>query len=59
MAEKSAEVVEGLVVRGPVNGRRTYSKAAKQALVQICRNRLANSPFWRAWIVRAYVSTQK
>lgn len=36
MAEKSVEVVEGLVVRGPVNGRRTYSKAAKQALVQIC-----------------------
>ena len=35
MAEKSVEVVEGLVVRGPVNGRRTYSKA-KQALVQIC-----------------------
>jgi len=36
MADKSVEVVEGLVVRGPVNGRRTYSKAAKQALVQIC-----------------------
>ena len=36
MAEKGVEVVEGLVVRGAVNGRRTYSKAAKQALVQIC-----------------------
>lgn len=36
MADKSVEIVEGLVVRGPVNGRRTYSKAAKQALVQIC-----------------------
>ena len=36
MAEKIVEVVEGLVVRGAVNGRRTYSKAAKQALVQMC-----------------------
>lgn len=36
MAEKSVEIVEGLVVRGAVNGRRTYSKAAKQALVQMC-----------------------
>ena len=36
MADKSVEIVEGLVVRSPVNGRRTYSKAAKQALVQIC-----------------------
>lgn len=36
MADKSVEIVDGLVVRGPVNGRRTYSKAAKQALVQIC-----------------------
>lgn len=36
MADKSVEVVEGLVVRGAVNGRRTYSRAAKQALVQIC-----------------------
>jgi len=36
MTDKSVEIVDGLVVRGPVNGRRTYSKAAKQALVQIC-----------------------
>jgi transposase-like protein len=36
MAEKSVEIVEGLVVRGAINGRRTYSKAAKQALVQLC-----------------------
>jgi transposase-like protein len=36
MAEKSVEAIEGLVVRGAINGRRTYSKAAKQALVQIC-----------------------
>ena len=36
MADKSVEMVEGLVVRGAVNGRRTYSKAAKQSLVQIC-----------------------
>ena len=36
MADKNVELVEGLVVRGPVNGRRTYGKAAKQALVQMC-----------------------
>lgn len=36
MVEKSVEVVAGLVVRGAVNSRRTYSKAAKQALVQMC-----------------------
>lgn len=36
MADKSVELVEGLVVRGPVNGRRTYSKGAKQALVKMC-----------------------
>jgi len=36
MAEKSVEVVEGLVVRAPASGRRTYSKAAKRALVQVC-----------------------
>lgn len=36
MADKSGELVEGLVVRGPVKGRRTYSKAAKQALVKVC-----------------------
>ena len=36
MAEKSVEVVEGLVVRAPPGGRRTYSVAAKRALVQSC-----------------------
>lgn len=36
MAEKSPEIVEGLVVRAPASGRRTYSVAAKRALVQIC-----------------------
>lgn len=36
MAEKSIEVVEGLVVRSPESGRRTYSKSAKRALVQMC-----------------------
>jgi transposase len=35
MADKSVEIVEGLVVRAPVNGRRTYSETAKQALVQL------------------------
>jgi transposase len=36
MAEKSVEVVEGLVVRAPAGGRRTYSAAGKRALVQSC-----------------------
>jgi transposase len=36
MAEKSVEVVEGLVVRAPPGGRRTYSVAAKRALAQSC-----------------------
>jgi transposase-like protein len=36
MAEKSVEVVEGLVVRAPPGGRRTYSIAAKRALVHSC-----------------------
>jgi transposase len=36
MAEKSVEVVEGLVVRAPPGGRRTYSVAGKRALVQSC-----------------------
>jgi transposase len=37
MAEKSVELIEGLVVRAPASGRRTYSKTAKQALVQMCQ----------------------
>jgi len=37
MTEKSVELVEGLVVRAPASGRRTYSKTAKHALVQICQ----------------------
>lgn len=36
MADKSIEVVEGLVVRAPPGGRRTYSEAAKRAVVQLC-----------------------
>jgi transposase len=36
MAEKRVEVVEGLVVRAPPGGRRTYSVAAKRALVHSC-----------------------
>lgn len=35
MTDKSVEIVEGLVVRAPANGRRTYSEAAKRALVQL------------------------
>jgi len=36
MTEKSVEVVEGLVMRAPAGGRRTYNVGAKRALVQIC-----------------------
>jgi transposase-like protein len=36
MTEKSIEMVEGLVVRAPPGGRRTYRVAAKRALVQMC-----------------------
>src|ERR1700733_5564672 len=36
MTDKSVEIVEGLVVRAPPSGRRTYSVAAKRALVQMC-----------------------
>jgi|SRR5579862_1451097 len=36
MTEKNVELVEGLVVRAPPSGRRTYSKTAKRALVQMC-----------------------
>jgi transposase-like protein len=35
MTDKSVEIVEGLVVRAPANGRRTYSETGKRALVQI------------------------
>jgi transposase len=36
MPEKSAELVEGLILKPATNGRRTYSLAAKRALVQLC-----------------------
>jgi len=36
MPEKSAELVEGLILKPGSNGRRTYSLAAKRALVQLC-----------------------
>jgi transposase len=36
MPDKSVEIVEGLVVRAPPSGRRTYNLAAKRALVQMC-----------------------
>src|ERR1700722_12307478 len=35
MADKNVEIVEGLVIRAPANGRRTYSETAKRALVQL------------------------
>jgi len=36
MPEKSTELVEGLILKPATNGRRTYSLAAKRALVQLC-----------------------
>jgi len=36
MPEKSAELVEGLILKSGVNGRRTYCVTAKRALVQLC-----------------------
>jgi transposase len=36
MPEKSAELVQGLILKPATNGRRTYSLAAKRALVQLC-----------------------
>jgi len=35
MADTTVEIVEGLVVRAPPSGRRTYSETAKRALVQL------------------------
>ena len=35
MTDKSVEIVEGLVVRAPANGRRTHSEAAKRSLVEV------------------------
>jgi transposase len=37
MTEKNAGLVEGLVLKPATNGRRTYSKAAKRALVELCK----------------------
>ena len=37
MSEKSAEVVPDLIVRRGLNGRCTYSVAAKRALAQLCK----------------------
>jgi transposase len=36
MPEKTGELVEGLILKPGSNGRRTYSVAAKRALVQLC-----------------------
>jgi len=36
MSEKSVETVAGLITKQGVNGRRTYSVAAKRALAEIC-----------------------
>jgi transposase len=38
MPEKSVELVEGLILKPGANGRRTYSRQAKRALVQMCRS---------------------
>ena len=37
MADKSIELVEGLIVKPATHGRRTYSRQAKRALVQMCK----------------------
>jgi transposase len=38
MPEKSVELVEGLILKPALNGRRTYSRQAKRALVQMCKS---------------------
>lgn len=37
MADKSIELIEGLIVKPGTHGRRTYSRQAKRALVQMCK----------------------
>lgn len=37
MTNKSIELVEGLIVKPATHGRRTYSRQAKRALVQMCK----------------------
>jgi transposase len=63
MSEKSADVVDGFVLRQGVNGRRTYSVSGKRALAELCRRpgvsvaRMAmahgvNANLLRRWMVR-------
>jgi transposase-like protein len=63
MAEKSVDIVAGLVIREGVNGRRSYNIAAKRALVELCKGpgvsvagtALAhgiNANLLRRWIVK-------
>jgi transposase len=63
MSEKNADIAAGLVIREGVNGRRTYSVAAKLVLVQLCKGpgvsvagtALAhgiNANLLRRWIVK-------
>jgi transposase len=63
MSEKNADILADLVIRVGVNGRRTYSVAAKRALVELCRSpgvsvagtALAhgiNANLLRRWIVK-------
>jgi transposase len=37
MTEKPVELVQGLIVKPGAHGRRTYSRKAKQALVELCK----------------------
>jgi transposase len=37
MTEKPVELVQGLIVKPGAHGRRTYSRRAKQALVELCK----------------------
>jgi transposase len=63
MSEKNADILASLVIREGVNGRRTYSIAAKRALVELCKGpgvsvagtALAhgiNANLLRRWIVK-------
>ncbi len=37
MADKSVELVEGLILKPATHGRRTYSVRAKRALAELCK----------------------
>lgn len=64
--DKPVALVEGLISRAPINGRSTYSKAGKRALVELCRQPGAsvaaialahriNANLLRRWVKRSAV----